>query len=54
MIVDAHQRTSVAGLYAAGDVVVGVDQIGHAVGQAIVAVTTLRNDLCEQSALLRR
>jgi thioredoxin reductase (NADPH) len=39
--------------YAAGDVVVGIDQIGHAVGQATVAATTLRNDLCERSALLR-
>jgi thioredoxin reductase (NADPH) len=54
LVVDAHQRTSVQGLYAAGDVVVGVDQIGPAVGQAIVAATTLRNDLCEQSALLRK
>jgi thioredoxin reductase (NADPH) len=53
LVVDAHQRTSVAGLYAAGDVVVGVDQIGHAIGQAIVVATTLRNDNCEQSVLLR-
>jgi len=49
VIVDSHQRTSVTGLYAAGDVVVGVDQIGHAVGQATVAATTLRNDLCHTS-----
>jgi thioredoxin reductase (NADPH) len=53
LVVDSHQRTSVPGLYAAGDVVVGIDQIGHAVGQATVAATTLRNDLCERSALLR-
>lgn len=43
--VDAHQRTSVTGLYAAGDVVIGLDQISHAMGEAGVAATTLRNDL---------
>lgn len=43
--VDRHQRTSVAGLYAAGDVVLGLDQIGHAMGEAGVAATTIRNDL---------
>jgi len=53
LIVDEHQRTSVPGLYAAGDVVVGVDQIGHAIGQAEVAATALRNDLCEREPLLR-
>ena len=45
---DNHQRTSVAGLYAAGDVVHGLDQIGHAMGEGGVAATTIRNDLCEQ------
>jgi thioredoxin reductase (NADPH) len=53
VLVDAHQRTSVPGLYAAGDVVPGVDQIGHAIGQATVAATTLRNDLNERSPLMR-
>ena len=38
--VDSHQRTDIAGLYAAGDVVVGLDQISHAMGQAGVAATT--------------
>lgn len=51
--VDAHQRTSVAGLYAAGDVVIGLDQISHAMGQAGVAATAIRNDLCEIEPLLR-
>ncbi|UVC12569.1 NAD(P)/FAD-dependent oxidoreductase (plasmid) [Rhizobium sp. TH2] len=51
--VDGHQRTSVPGLYAAGDVVLGVDQIGHAIGQAVVAATTLRNDLSDHALLLR-
>ena len=42
---DSHQRTSVAGLYAAGDVVHGLDQISHAMGEGGVAATTIRNDL---------
>ena len=44
--VDAHQRTSVPGIYAAGDVVMGLDQISHAMGEGGVAATTIRNDLC--------
>lgn len=51
--VDAHQRTSVAGLYAAGDVVIGLDQISHAMGEAGVAATTLRNDLAASAPMLR-
>ena len=43
--VDTHQRTSVAGLYAAGDVVIGLDQISHSMGEGGVAATTIRNDL---------
>ncbi|MBW9064393.1 NAD(P)/FAD-dependent oxidoreductase [Rhizobium herbae] len=53
LLVDEHQRTSVRGLYAAGDVVIGVDQISHAIGQAGVAATALRNDLCGATSLLR-
>jgi len=45
---DAHQRTSVTGLYAAGDVVHGLDQISHAMGEGGVAATTIRNDLCSE------
>ena len=44
--IDSHQRTSVPGLYAAGDVVMGLDQISHAMGEGGVAATTIRNDLC--------
>lgn len=44
--VDSHQRTSVPGLYAAGDVVLGLDQISHAMGGGGLAATTIRNDLC--------
>jgi thioredoxin reductase (NADPH) len=46
--VDSHQRTNVAGLYAAGDVVIGLDQISHAMGEGGVAATTIRNDLCSK------
>jgi len=45
---DSRQRTSVKGLYAAGDVVHGLDQISHAMGEGGVAATTIRNDLCAQ------
>jgi thioredoxin reductase (NADPH) len=48
ILVDRHMRTSVSGLYAAGDVVIGLDQISHAMGQGGVAATTIRNDLCAQ------
>ncbi len=51
--VDAHQRTSIPGLYAAGDVVLGLDQISHAMGEAGVAATTIRNDLAEARPLRR-
>lgn len=50
---DDHQRTSVPGLYAAGDVVHGLDQISHAMGEGGVAATTIRNDLCAQHPLWR-
>jgi len=50
---DSHQRTSVPGLYAAGDVVHGLDQISHAMGEGGVAATTIRNDLAAQSPMLR-
>lgn len=54
LIVDAHQRTNVARLYAAGDVVKGLDQISHAMGEGGVAATTIRNDLASEHMLLRR
>ena len=50
---DDHQRTSVAGLYAAGDVVHGLDQISHAMGEGGVAATTIRNDLAKEKPLFR-
>jgi thioredoxin reductase (NADPH) len=51
--VDAHQRTSVPGVYAAGDVVIGLDQISHAMGEGGVAATTIRNDLAKEEPFLR-
>lgn len=53
LVVDAHQRTSIPGLYAAGDVVLGLDQISHAMGEGGVAATTIRNDLARQTPLRR-
>ena len=45
LAVDDHQRTSVPGLYAAGDVVSTLNQIGVAMGQAAIAATAIHNDL---------
>ena len=45
LIVDSHQRTSVPGLYAAGDVTVDLSQISVATGQAAVAATHIHNSL---------
>jgi thioredoxin reductase (NADPH) len=53
VVVDSHQRTSVDGVYAAGDVVKGLDQISHAMGEGGVASTTIRNDLAKQRPLRR-
>ncbi|HEV7659217.1 MAG TPA: NAD(P)/FAD-dependent oxidoreductase [Allosphingosinicella sp.] len=53
VLVDAHQRTNVPGAYAAGDVVIGLDQISHAMGEGGVAATTIRNDLAKERPLLR-
>ncbi|MEO7786752.1 MAG: NAD(P)/FAD-dependent oxidoreductase [Sphingomicrobium sp.] len=50
---DLKMRTSVEGLYAAGDVVHGLDQISHAMGEGGQAATTIRNDLAEKSPLRR-
>ncbi|MBV9883209.1 MAG: NAD(P)/FAD-dependent oxidoreductase [Sphingomonadaceae bacterium] len=53
LVVDSHQRSSVPGLYAAGDVVLGLDQISHAMGEGGVAATTIRNDLARERPILR-
>lgn len=54
IIVDSHQRTSVPGIYAAGDVVLGLDQISHAMGEGGVAAVTLRNDLSRRQPIMRQ
>jgi thioredoxin reductase (NADPH) len=41
--VDAHNQTSVKGLYAAGDIVRGLDQIVVAMGHAATAATHIHN-----------
>ncbi len=53
ILVDSRQRTSVPGLYAAGDVVLGLDQISHAMGEGGVAATAIRNDLAAIRPILR-
>jgi thioredoxin reductase (NADPH) len=53
IVTDDHLETSVPGLFAAGDVVIGLDQISHAMGQAGVAATTIRNHLAAERPLLR-
>lgn len=53
VIVDDHMETSIPGLFAAGDVVVGLDQISNAMGQAGVASTTIRNHLARDKPLRR-
>lgn len=53
ILVDDHQRTSIVGLYAAGDVTQGLDQISHAMGEAGVAATAIRNDLAQHKQLWR-
>ena len=53
LVVDSQQRTNVPGLFAAGDVVKGLDQISHAMGEGGVAATTIRNYLSELEPLRR-
>lgn len=53
IVVDSHQRTNIPGLFAAGDVVKGLDQISHAMGEGGVAATAIRNYLAELEPLKR-
>jgi len=53
LVVDSHQRTNIEGLFAAGDVVKGRDDISHAMGEGVVAATTIRNYLAELQPLRR-
>lgn len=45
LIVDRHQRTTVPGLYAVGDVVNELNQISVAIGHAAIAATDIHNRL---------
>jgi thioredoxin reductase (NADPH) len=45
--VDEHCESSVPGLYAAGDVVAGLNQINVAAGHAAIAATAIHNSLCK-------
>jgi thioredoxin reductase (NADPH) len=45
IVVDDHQQTAVPGLYAIGDVVVGLNQIAVATGQAARAAVRIHNQL---------
>jgi thioredoxin reductase (NADPH) len=47
LIVDAHQRTTVPGLHAAGDVVSDLHQISVATGHAAVAATHIHKSLSD-------
>lgn len=45
LLTDAHQQTTVPGLYAAGDVAVDLNQIAVAYGHAAIAATAIHNAL---------
>jgi thioredoxin reductase (NADPH) len=48
LMTDKHQRTSVPGLYAAGDVASGLNQIAVAVGEAAIAAAAIHQALRSQ------
>jgi len=45
LVVDRHMQTTVEHLYAAGDVVSGLNQVSVAVGHAAIAATAIHNSL---------
>lgn len=52
IVVDAHQHSSVDGLYSAGDVVSALDQISVAMGHAAIAATAIHNRLRRQEGMM--
>jgi thioredoxin reductase (NADPH) len=50
LLTDKHQQTNIAGLFAAGDVLRGLDQVASACGQAAIAATAMHNLLREMDA----
>lgn len=53
IVADLKQRTNVTGVYAAGDIVVALDQISVAMGHAAIAATALHNDLRQKDGQSR-
>jgi thioredoxin reductase (NADPH) len=51
LVVDSRQRTPIAGLYAAGDVVNEINQIAVAFGHAAVAGTDIHNYLTDTEGM---
>ena len=49
LLVDTHQMTTLEGLYAAGDVVRGLNQIAVGAGEAAIAATAIHNRLRDAS-----
>jgi len=49
LAVDDHQRTSVPGLYAAGDLVKGLNQITISMAEAAIAATDIHNRLRQEA-----
>lgn len=45
IVTTAHQQTSVSGVFAAGDIVRGLNQISVAMGEAAIAATAIHNSL---------
>jgi thioredoxin reductase (NADPH) len=52
VVVDAHQQSSVDGVYSAGDVVSALDQISVAMGHAAIAATAIHNRLRRQEGMM--
>lgn len=50
LLTDAHQRTGLAGLYAAGDVAKGLNQISVAMGDAAIAAAAMHRALLDADA----
>ena len=46
LVVDEHQKTTVGGIYAAGDVISDLHQISVATGHAAIAATAIHKSLC--------
>ena len=48
MLVDAHGATTVQGLYAAGDLAEGLNQVAVAAGNAAIAATAIHRSLLRE------